>query len=772
MVSPSIQGGLILRVIVPCVAVAALAMLASGAADAAITFAPDTVSTSRLAFEFGDGAGNVERLDSVRWRDSGGVLGANLALNSGPGCVGGDAADGWGRADSLFGMPGPVGSGTTGTWAPRAGRTVQIDSSRPTLCTGDTTVTPVRTRYTFFDTGAAASKVRVERRFSFSAGTPNYDNSPSFRAYVPELPLNPYAQVVHPNDLGDHLITEQSLNAPDTTSNWNGTWLALNDPNTNRGVLILRDPATPNPARIALENNGQANASSVDLLRPGGGWKAPVTETEYLCFYDAASWPVSQRAPTTLPSGCSPATVPILNALPSIAGERRAGTQLSGDAGSWDYAASFTYQWQRCAGAACTPIVGATGTTYTPTGDDEGKQLRLDVTATAAGGESDTASSGLTDGVKPAPAGLPQNVALPQVSGEARDDETLTGTNGNWTGGVSSYSYQWLRCSTATGGNCNVVPGPTSNTYKQVRDDVGSTMRLRVRATNAQGTADPVDSAPTGVVQPLVIKALLTINPSPSCTGIPTTFNATASKTPNPPIVRYLVTAKPLPIGVVLAAAFSGSSTLIDQFLATESPQTVVDSSAATPDATFSWNRQLTHNEGTGRAGDYVRDPLVVTLTITDTAGNTASTSDVLVFSQLNSTDSRANCPKPSPFRKFAFGKATRIVLSGTQAKTTLPCAARYDCAGRFSVFRVPGAGGSARRTKAKRTTIAASRFFTVPAGQRGTASAKLTRAGKRLLRGERHVRASLQVASVDPLGKTTTKTFRATLSNRRRGSR
>ena len=311
----------------PWVAVTVVAALGlPGAADATITLPPgaDIVSTSRLELDFGDA--NVERLDSVRWRDSAGTLSANLASNSGPGCGAGDPSDAWGRSDSIFGMPGPVGSGTAGTWAPRATRTVQIDSSRPTACTGDTTVTPVRTRYTFFDTGAAASKVRVERRFGFSAATPDYANSPSFRAYVPELPLSAYSQVVHPNAAGDHLITDQSVNPHDTTSNWNGTWLALNDPGTNRGLLILRDPGSPSPARIALENNGQANSSSVDLLRPDGGWKAPLTETEYLYLYDASSWPVAGRAPGTLPSGCTPAAVPVLNASPSISGEPRAGT--------------------------------------------------------------------------------------------------------------------------------------------------------------------------------------------------------------------------------------------------------------------------------------------------------------------------------------------------------------------------------------------------------------------------------------------------------------
>ena len=142
-------------------------------ATAAITVTPasDTVATSRIELDFGDAGGNVERLDGVRWRDSGGMLGANLATSSGAGGCDAPAAlpFTWGQAGSAAGAPQPVGDGSAGTWTPRGRRSVEIASSRPLACTGDTAVTPVRTRYTFFDVGGAANKIRVERTFAFSA---------------------------------------------------------------------------------------------------------------------------------------------------------------------------------------------------------------------------------------------------------------------------------------------------------------------------------------------------------------------------------------------------------------------------------------------------------------------------------------------------------------------------------------------------------------------------------------------------------------------------
>src|SRR3954451_13677556 len=86
---------------------------APAAARAAITISPgaDTVSTSRLDLDFGNGGGNVERLDTIQWRDSGNAQSANLVANSGPiGCAG-EANDQWGRAGSIAGPPQPVGAG-------------------------------------------------------------------------------------------------------------------------------------------------------------------------------------------------------------------------------------------------------------------------------------------------------------------------------------------------------------------------------------------------------------------------------------------------------------------------------------------------------------------------------------------------------------------------------------------------------------------------------------------------------------------------------------
>src|SRR4051794_22940710 len=108
-------------------AAAACSVAAAGAssASAAITITPgaDTVSTPRLDLDFGDAAANVERLDSVRWRDSTGLQGGNLAADDGPGgCDTPASAFHWAEAGSANGPrppPRSPGTGRSTRWSSR-----------------------------------------------------------------------------------------------------------------------------------------------------------------------------------------------------------------------------------------------------------------------------------------------------------------------------------------------------------------------------------------------------------------------------------------------------------------------------------------------------------------------------------------------------------------------------------------------------------------------------------------------------------------------------
>ncbi len=143
-----------------------------------------------------------------------------------------------------------------------------------------------------------------------------------------------------------------------------------------------------------------------------------------------------------------------------------------------------------------------------------------------------------------APQAAPVNTSPPTISGTPQEGSTLTGNRGSWSNNPSDYNFYWLRCD-KDGGSCSMITGATAKTYKLKSVDTGNTLRLRIRAKNADGTTNAT-SVPTAVVTK-------SAPPPPNkgaCTG---TRGGTVSVNDIAPPIRLLVDRWDFNPGVVRA---------------------------------------------------------------------------------------------------------------------------------------------------------------------------------------------------------------------------
>lgn len=178
---------------------------------------------------------------------------------------------------------------------------------------------------------------------------------------------------------------------------------------------------------------------------------------------------------------------PANTVAPAITGNAYVASTLTCSTGTWVPAAtSYAYQWYR----DDVLIGGATAATRVLAGGDLGAVMHCAVTATNASGTSLATVSNDTAVV----IAIPVNTVAPAITGTAQEGQTLSLSNGTWTGGGSiSYVYAWYA-------NDVLIGGATANTYVPLLAHVGAVIHATVDATNAAGSGAPVASNDTAVV--------------------------------------------------------------------------------------------------------------------------------------------------------------------------------------------------------------------------------------------------------------------------------
>jgi len=194
------------------------------------------------------------------------------------------------------------------------------------------------------------------------------------------------------------------------------------------------------------------------------------------------------------------AAPPINRVAPAITGTQLEGQTLTVSNGTWTGSpTNYTHQWLRAVTSGDnivisgglfigTAIPGATASTYVLQAADAGQKLYCEVTASNTAGPT-VKQSNATGVVAGSP---PVNTVLPAITGTALAGQTLTVSNGTWTGNSSGYTYQWFRAGVS-------ISGATAATYVLQVGDIDATFYAEVTTTNSVGPAT-VPSNTTAVV--------------------------------------------------------------------------------------------------------------------------------------------------------------------------------------------------------------------------------------------------------------------------------
>jgi hypothetical protein len=195
--------------------------------------------------------------------------------------------------------------------------------------------------------------------------------------------------------------------------------------------------------------------------------------------------------------------VPVTTEPVPIVGTTRVQAELVADPGTWDFEPlSLAFQWLRCPvgtqpatgntdeadedGDGCVPIPGAVTPSYTPSREDVGHRLVVEVTAANEWGTS-TQLTSLTDVILPPP---PVALTEPALSGLPVHPATLTVDPGQWDWNPT-LTIGWHRCPTPDADVTDPDSGCTllgdGLTHTTTPQDAGHYVHVRLVASNTGG---------------------------------------------------------------------------------------------------------------------------------------------------------------------------------------------------------------------------------------------------------------------------------------------
>ena len=206
------------------------------------------------------------------------------------------------------------------------------------------------------------------------------------------------------------------------------------------------------------------------------------------------------------PVGSSTVTAPTISQAPTISGTAMVGSTLTTTTGTWTGSpTSYAYQWKRyntlsdANNNVSATNIGTNSASYTLVTADDGKHIRVQVTATNAGGSTAALSNVVSI------TGVPVNTSAPVISvvggGALQTGATVETTNGAWTNSPTLYTYEWQRADNlAFSTNVVTISGAANSTYTLDSAESGKYVRSRVTAANQSGSGTAAASNILGAV--------------------------------------------------------------------------------------------------------------------------------------------------------------------------------------------------------------------------------------------------------------------------------
>lgn len=484
------------------------------------------------------------------------------------------------------------------------------------------------------------------------------------------------------------------------------------------------------------------------------------------------------------------------------------GNQLSATTGTWVGAApiAYAYQWERCdsGGANCVDIGGAQASTYTLASGDLGNTVRVRVDASNAAGsasaesqstsaiDDDTDGDGVGDSVDNCPNnaqgsgktnGCPvENVSVgtaPSLSGSPQVGTTITASPGaasNSPGIDASVSaptktINWLSCPAAdsVAAVCDGRgSGPSNTTYQPADADIGRYIKVQVAWTNG----DSQQAFPT-------TSALGPVFKDSDGDGVHDDVDncvndaQEAPKTNGCPVIGVIVTGQPV---------LSGVAKVGQQLTATAGSaenETNLDSSVTDPTHTLTtWQRCPSDQDTVGCVTISGASGLSYTATAADSGKFllvtvTWANEDGNAIGEAYSSAVAAADPPPAP-PVPPVGTPQPLTISNAIFPKRATAAKIIKSKGKFTIKQVQLAcpvGGAActfsysltAKLKKKKVKLGTS-TQSVAAGAAAALSGKLSKAGLKLFKKNKKLKATLSVtASGGATGKATFKEFTIT---------